>query len=240
MNIPPAQLWVGPHQELVSKTIDYLQQQLCKNKGCYTCASCRAIAQQQHHAVTWLAPEKQYTLDALKPITSTMAFSLEEDQHHFFVMQQADALTPTCANSLLKSIEEPPRGYHFLLLTHRPQELLPTIKSRCVMQTLQAESSAPAHKNLFAIFSSCSPMQPAAFLKELEQANIHERESVELLDQLLVHWIKVSKKAVADTDDVAYQQAMRVIELLKEAICMPPMPGSSALLWKNLFLLIKN
>ena len=35
------------------------------------------------------------------------------------------------ANKLLKSLEEPPVGTFFLLVTHRPARLLPTIRSRC-------------------------------------------------------------------------------------------------------------
>ena len=35
------------------------------------------------------------------------------------------------ANALLKSLEEPPPATHFLLVAHRPQQLLPTIMSRC-------------------------------------------------------------------------------------------------------------
>ena len=36
------------------------------------------------------------------------------------------------ANSMLKNLEEPPAGAVFLLVSHRPARLLPTIRSRCV------------------------------------------------------------------------------------------------------------
>jgi len=35
------------------------------------------------------------------------------------------------ANALLKTLEEPPKNTVFLLVSHNPQSLLPTIKSRC-------------------------------------------------------------------------------------------------------------
>ncbi len=35
------------------------------------------------------------------------------------------------ANKLLKTLEEPPRGTHFVLVTAKPSSLLPTIRSRC-------------------------------------------------------------------------------------------------------------
>lgn len=43
----------------------------------------------------------------------------------------ADDLEKGAANALLKSLEEPPVGSFFLLVTHRPGRLLPTIRSRC-------------------------------------------------------------------------------------------------------------
>jgi DNA polymerase-3 subunit delta' len=38
---------------------------------------------------------------------------------------------PESANALLKTLEEPRRGVHFVLLSERPDRLLPTIRSRC-------------------------------------------------------------------------------------------------------------
>lgn len=47
------------------------------------------------------------------------------------IVDPADDLEPSAANALLKSLEEPPVGTHFLLVTHRLGRLLPTIRSRC-------------------------------------------------------------------------------------------------------------
>ena len=43
----------------------------------------------------------------------------------------ADKMTTQAQNCLLKTLEEPPFGTAFLLLTDRPSELLPTVRSRC-------------------------------------------------------------------------------------------------------------
>jgi DNA polymerase-3 subunit delta' len=48
------------------------------------------------------------------------------------LVQPAEDLYPNAANALLKSLEEPPRGAVFILVSHRPARLLPTIRSRCV------------------------------------------------------------------------------------------------------------
>lgn len=47
------------------------------------------------------------------------------------IIDPADDLEKSGANALLKSLEEPPAGTFFLLVTHRPARLLPTIRSRC-------------------------------------------------------------------------------------------------------------
>ncbi len=47
------------------------------------------------------------------------------------ILNPADDLEPSASNALLKSLEEPPAGTYFLLVTHRPARLLATIRSRC-------------------------------------------------------------------------------------------------------------
>jgi len=47
------------------------------------------------------------------------------------IIDPADDLEKAAVNALLKSLEEPPAGTYFLLVTHRPGRLLPTIRSRC-------------------------------------------------------------------------------------------------------------
>jgi DNA polymerase-3 subunit delta' len=47
------------------------------------------------------------------------------------IIKPADDLETAASNALLKSLEEPPQGTFFLLVTHRPAKLLPTIRSRC-------------------------------------------------------------------------------------------------------------
>lgn len=48
------------------------------------------------------------------------------------IIHPAEDMNGATANSLLKVLEEPPAGAVFLLVSHRPARLLPTIRSRCV------------------------------------------------------------------------------------------------------------
>jgi DNA polymerase-3 subunit delta' len=49
-----------------------------------------------------------------------------------FVIHDADRMQPAAANALLKTLEEPTPDTTLILIAENPQELLPTIRSRCV------------------------------------------------------------------------------------------------------------
>lgn len=237
-HLPPAQLWVGPHNTLLEETYRYLQKLLCKHGGCYSCTICNQIMQQQHHAVSWLYPEKQYTLDQLKTISSTLAFSLDEGAIFFFVIQKAHALTAASSNQLLKSIEEPPTGYHFLLLADKVDTILPTVRSRCIIKTWYDQNSNTQHQAIIDCFIKKNTVAPSAFTSILDASKVNEHETKEIIEVLLAHWGQQYKKALVKNNTDATSLALHMIEHLKQAIVMPPMPGSSKLFWKNLFLQI--
>ncbi|MCL9982083.1 MAG: DNA polymerase III subunit delta' [Erythrobacter sp.] len=75
------------------------------------------------------------------------------------IIDPADDMEKAAANALLKSLEEPPVGTFFLLVTHRPARLLPTIRSRC--RTLRFP--ALADSQLAAMLGEAGlPPDPAA------------------------------------------------------------------------------
>ena len=47
------------------------------------------------------------------------------------IVDTVDELNPNAANALLKILEEPPQQSLFLLISHAPARVLPTIQSRC-------------------------------------------------------------------------------------------------------------
>jgi DNA polymerase-3 subunit delta' len=53
------------------------------------------------------------------------------------IVDTVDELNPNAANALLKILEEPPQQSLFLLLSHAPARVLPTIQSRCRKLPLQ-------------------------------------------------------------------------------------------------------
>jgi DNA polymerase-3 subunit delta' len=234
-HLPPAQLWLGDHEYLTERVTTYLQQQLCTT-GCGVCHSCMQIRQQQHHAVVWICPEKGYTLAHIQEIHDRIIFALDNDERFFFVLQKADHLSTQCANSLLKSIEEPPAGYHFILCAQQLEQLLPTIKSRCIINSFLNEASATHHTLTERFFFAAHMPDPQEFTQTLQRTPLSEQQAMLVVDELLTHWMKTYSTAVRKQQAQKAATALHKVELLKELYTTPPMPGSSSLFLKHLFL----
>ncbi len=71
------------------------------------------------------------TVDEVRALRSFFALSLPDGGRRVVIVDAADDLNPSAANALLKLLEEPPVGAVFLLVSHLPSRLLPTIRSRC-------------------------------------------------------------------------------------------------------------
>lgn len=69
----------------------------------------------------------------MREIEQEANFRPYEGRARFFIIEDADRLNPQSSNALLKTLEEPPRTSHLILITSRPAVLLPTIRSRCQM-----------------------------------------------------------------------------------------------------------
>ncbi len=80
------------------------------------------------------------------------------------VVDAADDLEPGGANALLKSLEEPPASTVFLLVSHAPERLLPTIRSRCRMLRLGPLGSADMEAALRTALPDAPPAELAALV----------------------------------------------------------------------------
>lgn len=78
------------------------------------------------------SPEsKEISIDQVRTLVlARAAFPPHEGRAKIFVVRRADELSISAANALLKTLEEPGRNTHFILLTSRKAALLSTIRSR--------------------------------------------------------------------------------------------------------------
>lgn len=89
----------------------------------------------KHPDVHWLYPEMKSRVISVEAVHAKLINHMLQTSFSggwkAGVLMGADRLTPTAANAFLKMLEEPPKNTLFLLLTDSPEQLLPTVVSRC-------------------------------------------------------------------------------------------------------------
>jgi DNA polymerase III subunit delta' len=71
------------------------------------------------------------TVDEVRRMRNFLHMSAADGGRRLVIVDPADEMNIQAANALLKMLEEPPHGVVFLLVSHQPSGLLPTIRSRC-------------------------------------------------------------------------------------------------------------
>jgi DNA polymerase-3 subunit delta' len=101
--------------------------------ACGACAACARIAKGIHPDVLFLEPGESGSIkiDQVREIIDRAGYRPFEGRRRVVILDDADALVPAAQNALLKILEEPPPSSIFLLITSRPDMLLPTVRSRC-------------------------------------------------------------------------------------------------------------
>jgi DNA polymerase-3 subunit delta' len=73
----------------------------------------------------------ELSVDQIRTIVlSHASYAPHEGRARVFIVRRAEELSQSAGNALLKTLEEPRPGTHFVLLTSRPDRLLDTIRSR--------------------------------------------------------------------------------------------------------------
>lgn len=102
------------------------------NAPCGICRSCLKIHQGVHVDITMIEAEKDEILaEQAEAVLDAIRFAPFEGKARVFIIDNAHQLNPTSGNMLLKTLEEPPAGNYFFLVTSKPDSLLSTIRSRC-------------------------------------------------------------------------------------------------------------
>lgn len=104
----------------------------------------RRVADGVHPDLTWVTPSgasEMLVADVDEPVVAAAQRTPFESQRRVFVIERAETMNDQAANRMLKTLEEPPPFAHLVLLTNRPDQVLPTIASRC--QQVRFEASSP-------------------------------------------------------------------------------------------------
>jgi DNA polymerase-3 subunit delta' len=89
-------------------------------------------------------PSKEILISQIRELGDFINISSHQNGYKIVLIHPAEAMKPAAANALLKNLEEPPARTLFILVTHRAQDLLPTIRSRCRQIAMPAPDLATA------------------------------------------------------------------------------------------------
>ncbi len=134
--IANAYIFSGPEgvgKEFVA--INFAKALNCLSDGevpCDKCISCRKIDDGNHADVMVIRPEStRLKIDQMRALQRQGSYRAVEGDYKIYIIAEAEKMTVEAANSMLKTLEEPPGVMVLILLTSAYSALLPTIRSRC-------------------------------------------------------------------------------------------------------------
>jgi DNA polymerase-3 subunit delta' len=115
-----------------SAAVAFASALICSNDGCGNCADCRAAKAGTHADVEIIRTEGlSIKIEEIRELLTRVAWAPAMGGWRVVVMEDADRLTESAANALLKAIEEPGNRTVWLLCAPTLHDVLPTIRSRC-------------------------------------------------------------------------------------------------------------
>jgi DNA polymerase-3 subunit delta' len=137
-SLPPSLIFVGP-AGIGKRTAALALAQAVNcptprdSDACGVCASCTRIARLVHADVLIIEPGESGSIkvDQIRDAVERTGYRPFEGRKRVVIVDDADAMIVEAQNALLKTLEEPPAGSMFVLVTGRLDMLLPTVRSRC-------------------------------------------------------------------------------------------------------------
>jgi len=125
-------------------------------------------------------------------IIRKLQFRSFEGGSRVMIIWLPERMNISASNKLLKILEEPSPGTYFLLVSHRPDQLLPTIRSRCMHIQVPPKERRPVPAQSYATLQNlldlCFSGKPSEILDWAEEMASRGRESQKafLMDSLQI------------------------------------------------------
>lgn len=134
---------VGIGKHILAKQLAHLL--LCQNPlaegACGRCKSCLLGAAGHHPDLLTLEVGSSISVDQVRDISHLLQNAPQQGGARVVVIPQAEKMTESAANALLKTLEEPGDSSYLILQTAYAGQLMPTILSRCQRWDLPAQYS---------------------------------------------------------------------------------------------------
>lgn len=193
---------------------------------CGQCRSCQLRLAGTHPDRLLVEPEeegKAIRIDAIRQLADFMGQTAQQGGRKVVILHPAEAMNLNAANALLKSLEEPTAETYLLLVTDQPSRLLPTIRSRCQVQTLAAPAPVDATAWLAQRLPELNTEQHAALLlmaggAPLRALSLQAMDAANLRYQV-VEGVKALLKSEKSASQLAESWNALPLELLADWFC---------------------
>ena len=155
---------------------DMLKAIVCREApgtGCSSCINCRKIEHDNYEDLYFIESDGLSVKDdAVFQLQEKLKLKPTGGLRNLAVIKDADTMTLRAQNRLLKTLEEPSSGTVILLLSENRDNLLETIRSRCVayrLNSLDMEPEAKQMEGASALVSAC--MEGETFFRQKELLN---------------------------------------------------------------------
>ena len=116
---------------------------VCPTGGCGTCSTCHSAQTSGHPDVEIIRTEGlSIKIDEIRELLTRTSWAPSMGGWRVVVMEDADRMTESAANALLKAIEEPGARTVWLLCAPTLHDILPTVRSRCRHLQLRTPSTS--------------------------------------------------------------------------------------------------
>jgi len=145
-----AWLFTGPPGSGRSNTaVAFAAALLCESGGCNNCLNCRTAIAGTHADIELIETEGlSIKIDEIRELITRASWSPSVGGYRVVVIEDADRLTESAANALLKAIEEPGLRTVWLLCAPSATDVLPPIRSRTRSIVLRTPSTNAVAKLL--------------------------------------------------------------------------------------------
>ena len=154
-----------------SAAVAFAQALVCANNGCGTCNECRSAKSGSHPDIEIIRTEGlSIKIEEVRELLTRVAWAPSMGGWRVVVMEDADRLTESAANALLKAIEEPGNRTVWLLCAPTLHDVLPTVRSRC--RHIQLHTPSDEAVATVLINRDGIPEQMAHFAARVSQGHI--------------------------------------------------------------------
>ena len=189
--IAPAYLFCGPRgtgktstARILAKAVNCLDPDPDR-RPCNVCSSCAAINSSATPDVIEIDAASNRGIDDIRDLRDRVRYAPTQIRIKFYIIDEAHQITGAAANAFLKTLEEPPDHAKFILATTDPEELLPTIVSRCQRFDFRRHSADGIARRIASLADREGiKLSADALTLVAELAHGSMRDPIGLLDQL--------------------------------------------------------